>query len=655
MENKEINTNVINGETSPVNVTEKVNTPVKNAKRQPRLPKEKMTADKNRARLDKPNARQNAPKQKTNKKPVTNTAPESTADNVVAEFSPINRTMRTLNIADKRQKKTDNLKIMFLGGVGEIGKNMTVFEYKNDIFVLDCGLIFPSDDMLGIDLVVPDITYLEENKDRIRGIVITHAHEDHIGALPYVLDTIKAPVYGSKMTLGFIARKFEEHRKISYKANAVKEGQKIKLGCFEIEFIHVNHSIPGAFGVAIKTPVGMIVHTGDFKIDFCPIKDEPLDLNRFAEIGNQGVLLYMADSTNADRPGYSLSESVVKHTMEQLFEEHKDRRIIVATFASNLHRLQEIMRIAGQHKRKVMFAGRSMIANTDVAAKIGEMEVDKKNIVDIDKVNKLADNEVCIFCTGSQGEPMSALSRMASGEFKGLTIGNNDTIIFSSSPIPGNERAITNTINALMAMGAKIIYNQLADVHASGHAKQEELKTMLSIIKPKYFIPVHGEICHLMAHKQLATSMRMDERNIIIASLGDKVEVNKNFFRITGSVPFGSRLIDGSGVGEMDSNVLRERKQLSEDGLCVIILNINTKTASLCARPEIMSRGFTYHGEAEVWLNEAKENIINSCESVDLTTRDYQQLKLTVKKNLTNFLNKRLQRKPLIIPIIVES
>lgn len=590
-------------------------------------------------------------------RPTKTQKPKTAAKSMATKKAPSTKkgTEKTQNVAEKRTKKIENLKVMFLGGVGEIGKNMTVFEYKNDIIVLDCGLIFPSDEMLGIDSVIPDITYLEENKDKIRGIIITHAHEDHIGALPYVLSSLKVPVYGSKLTLGFIGRKFEEHKKVHYKANAVKAGQKIKLGCFEIEFIHTNHSIPGAFGVAIKTPVGNVIHTGDFKIDFAPIKDDIIDLNKYSEYGREGVLLYMADSTNADRPGYSLSESVVKRTMEHLFEEHKDRRIIVATFASNLHRLQEIMRIAGEHKRKVLFAGRSMIANTDVAHKIGEMEVDKSNIVEIDKINKLADNEICVFCTGSQGEPMSALSRMASGEFKGLTIGPNDTIIFSSSPIPGNERAITNTINSLMAMGATIIYNQLADVHASGHAKQEELKTMLSLIKPKYFIPVHGEMCHLSAHKNLAMSMKMEDRNIIIPALGMKVEVNKNYFRATGSVPFGTRLIDGAGVGEMDSNVLRERKQLSEDGLCVVIVNISAKTASICARPEIMSRGFTYQGEAEVWLNEAKENIIASCDSVDLTGRDYQTLKMTIKKNLTNFLNKRLQRKPVIIPIIVES
>ena len=556
---------------------------------------------------------------------------------------------------EKKNKKIDNLKIMFLGGVGEIGKNMTVFEYKNDIIVVDAGLIFPSEELLGIDAVVPDITYLEENKDKVRGIVITHAHEDHIGALPYVLDSIKAPVFGSKLSLGFIARKFEEHKKIHYKANAVKAGQKIKLGSFEIEFIHTNHSIPGAFGLAIKTPVGVVIHTGDFKIDFSPVRDEVIDLTRYAEYGRQGVLLYMADSTNAVRPGYSLSESVVKHTMEELFEEHKDHRIIVATFASNLHRLQEIMRIAKEHKRKVMFAGRSMIDNIDVANKIGEIEVDKNNIVDIDKIGNLEDKHLCIFCTGSQGEPMSALTRMAAGEFKGLTIGANDTIIFSSSPIQGNERAITNIVNALMAMGAKVVYNQLADVHASGHANQEELKTMFALIKPKYFMPVHGEVCHMFAHKNLALSMKIEDKNIIIPALGAKVEVNKNYFRIAGSVPFGTRLIDGAGVGEMDSSVLRERKQLSEDGLCVVILNIDSKSASLCARPEIISRGFTYQGEAEVWLNEAKDNIIATCDATDFSSRNYQELKLAVKRNLTNFLNKKMERKPLIIPIIVEN
>lgn len=560
----------------------------------------------------------------------------------------------TNNFAKKSNKKS-NLKVMFLGGIGEIGKNMTVFEYENDIIVVDCGLMFPNDDMLGIDLVVPDITYLIENKDKIRGFIVTHGHEDHIGSFPYVLNDIKAPIYASQMTVALIQKKMEEFKKISYKTVVVKSRQKIKLGCFEIEFITVNHSIAGSFGLAISTPAGVVIHSGDFKIDYTPVHGNILDLHKFAEYGSKGVLLYMADSTNAERQGMSMSEKVVSNTFENLFNEHKDRRIIIATFASNVHRLQEIMNIAERHKRKVVFTGRSMINITDVASKIGEMSVNKNNILDIEKINSCADNELCIISTGSQGEPMSALTRMANGDFKGLEIGNNDTIIFSSSPIPGNERYVNNVINKLILRGADVIYNQLEQVHASGHACREELKTMFALVKPKYFMPVHGEQKHLLAHKSVAEMMGIDKTHIICPLPGAKVEVNDRLFKITGSVPYGARLIDGAGVGEMESNVLKERKQLSEDGLCVVIININPYVGKFATRPEIVSRGFTYMGEAVSWLEDAKDVVIESAENIDLKSRDYQTLKLAIRKKLTNFLDKKLKRRPMIVPIIVES
>ncbi len=558
-------------------------------------------------------------------------------------------------INPQKKGKGNNLKISFLGGLGEIGKNMTVIEYGKDIVVIDCGVMFPSLDMLGIDLVVPDITYLVENKEKIRGFVITHGHEDHIGSVPYVVNEIKAPIYASKMTCGLIKKKMEEHKKVEYKTIAVKAKQKITLGCFEIEFIHVNHAIPGAFALAIKTPVGMIVHTGDYKIDLTPVYDEKFDLHSFAELGKKGVLLYMADSTNAEREGYSLSEKVVAKTLEKLFVENRDRRMVVAAFASNVDRMQEVMNLAEKYKRKVVLTGRSMVNVTDVATQIGEMSVNKNNIIEVEKMKNYKDSEILILSTGSQGEPNSALSRMAGGEFKGIEIGENDTVIFSSSPIPGNEKSINNVINKLIMMGAKVIYNELEQVHASGHACKEEQKLMLNLVRPKYFVPVHGEQKHLLAQKETAMSVGMDKHNVLLPMLGMQIEVNKNLLKAGGTVPFGSRLIDGAGIGEMESNVLKERKQLSEDGICVVILNVNAKQGKLNSRPEIVSRGFTYMGEAQSWLDDAKNAIENSIDADAVRARDYLNVKIALRKALTNYLNKKLKRRPMIIPIIIES
>ena len=554
-----------------------------------------------------------------------------------------------------KKSKGNNLKISFLGGIGEIGKNMTVLEYGKDIVVIDCGVMFPSMDMLGIDLVVPDISYLVENKEKVRGFVITHGHEDHIGSVPYVVNEIKAPIYASKMTCGLIKKKMEEHKKVEYKTIAVKPKQKITLGCFEIEFIHVNHAIPGAYALAIKTPVGMVVHTGDFKIDLTPVYDEKFDLHTFAELGKKGVLLFMSDSTNAEREGYSLSERVVASTLEKLFIENRDRRMVVAAFASNVDRMQEVMNLAEKYKRKVVLTGRSMVNVTDVATQIGEMTVNKNNIIEVDKMKNYKDSEILILSTGSQGEPNSALSRMTAGEFKGIDIGENDTVIFSSSPIPGNEKSVNTVINKLIMQGAKVIYSQLEQVHASGHACKEEMKLMLNLVNPKYFIPVHGEQKHLLAQRETAMSVGMDKHNVLLPMLGMQVEVNKNLLKATGTVPFGSRLIDGAGIGEMESNVLKERKQLSEDGLCIVILNVNAKRGELNSRPEIVSRGFTYSGEAQTWLEDAKNAIENSIDADAVRSRDYLNVKLALRKALTNYLNKKLKRRPMIVPIIIES
>ena len=593
----------------------------------------------------------NTAKKQSNNKPKTKKVENPINDNIELVYSDENIGEDLI----KPKSRGNNLKVMFLGGIGEIGKNMTVLEYGKDIIVIDCGVMFPSTDMLGIDLVVPDITYLVQNKEKIRGFLITHGHEDHIGSVPYVVNEIKAPIYASKMTCGLIKKKMEEHKRVEYKTVAVKAKQKITLGCFEIEFIHVNHAIPGAFALAIKTPVGMVVHTGDFKIDLTPIYDEKFDFHSFAELGKKGVLLYMSDSTNAEREGYSLSERVVGQTLDKLFMENKDRRIVVGSFASNVDRVQEVIALAEKYKRKIMFAGRSMVNVTDVASQIGEMKLNRENIIEADKLKNYKDSEILVLSTGSQGEPNSALSRMANGEFKGLEIGENDTIIFSSSPIPGNEKSISNVINRLIMLGAKVIYSQLEEVHASGHACKEEMKLMLNLVRPKYFIPVHGEQKHLLAQRETAISVGMDKHNILLPMLGMKVEVNKNLLQATGQVPFGSRLVDGAGIGEMESNVLKERKQLSEDGMCIIILNVNASKGVLNSRPEIVSRGFTYMGEAQTWLEDAKNTIEHSIDSDALRARDYMNVKLSLKKALTNYLNKKLKRKPLIVPIIIET
>ncbi len=587
--------------------------------------------------------------QKQNKQPTQKTQPKQ------AEVKTVEINENGVIETQNKKGKTQNLKVSFLGGIGEIGKNMTVLEYGKDMVVIDCGVMFPSVDMLGIDLVVPDITYLVENQDKIRGFVITHGHEDHIGSIPYVVNEIKAPIYASKMTCGLIKKKMEEHKKVEYKTIAVKPKQKITLGCFEIEFIHVNHAIPGAYALAIKTPVGMVVHTGDYKIDLTPVYDEQFDLHTFAELGKKGVLLYMADSTNAEREGHSLSERVVASTLEKLFIENRERRMVVAAFASNVDRMQEVMNLAEKYKRKVVLTGRSMVNVTDIATQLGEMKVNKNNIIEVEKMKNYKDCEILILSTGSQGEPNSALSRMTAGEFKGIEIGDNDTIIFSSSPIPGNEKSVNNVINRLIMQGAKVIYNELEQVHASGHACKDEQKLMLNLVRPKYFIPVHGEQKHLLAQRETAVSVGMDKHNVLLPMLGMQVEVNKNLLKMGGAVPFGNRLIDGAGIGEMESNVLKERKQLSEDGICVVILNVNARQGKLNSRPEIISRGFTYMGEAQSWLEDAKNAIENSIDADLVRARDYLNVKIALRKALTNYLNKKLKRRPMIIPIIIES
>lgn len=546
----------------------------------------------------------------------------------------------------------NKLKITFLGGVGEIGKNMTAFEYGNDIIVVDAGLTFPGDDMPGIDAVVPDISYLLANKDKVRAFILTHGHEDHIGGLPFVLDQIKAPIYGSRLTLALVENKMKEYPKVQYKAISVKPKNVLKIGPFSIEFIKVSHSIAGSMALCISTPAGNVIHTGDFKIDFEPIDGVMTDLQRFGELGRKGINLLLCESTNVCRKGYSMSEKQVGRALEEIFEKHPKNRIFVATFASNIHRLQQILNLAEKFGRKVAFTGRSMINISEVGLKLGEITFDKKNLIDIDKINKYADSELLIVTTGSQGEPMSALTRMAGDDFKGIKIGENDLIVMSSSPIPGNEKGVYNVINALYQKGADVIYDELTDVHASGHACQEEIKIMHSLCKTKFFIPIHGEYRHLRMHKQIAMALGMEERNIILPTIGLQVELSPNSIKKSGFVTAGQRLIDGYGVGDMDSNVLRERKQLSEDGFCVVVVNINNVSGSIAGDPFIITRGVVYQDEAESFVQDAKNMIVASLKEQDLRGAEPSVIKNTLRRNVSNFIFKRTKRRPMVLAIV---
>lgn len=547
----------------------------------------------------------------------------------------------------------DKVKITFIGGVGEIGKNMTAFEYKDEMIVVDAGLTFPDGDLPGVDIVVPDISYLVNNKQKIKAIILTHGHEDHIGGLPFLLPEINVPVYGSRLTLGLVENKLKEYPKIKAKLVSVKPKNVLKIGAFSIEFIHVNHSIAGALALCINTPCGNILHTGDFKVDYEAIDGQTTDLTRFGELGKKGVNLLMAESTNVCRKGYSMSEKRVGETLDQLFEKHKEKRLFVATFASNIHRLQQIMNLAEKYKRKIAFTGRSMINVSEVAMKLGELKYNKENVIDIDKVDKFSDKELLIITTGSQGEPMSALTRMAANEFKKITLGENDCIIISASPIPGNEKPVYNVINKLFKKGADVIYDELADVHASGHACQEEIKLIHNLVKPKCFIPVHGEYRHLKTHKEIAMALGCDARNIVLPDLGMQVEMYNGRIKESGRVQAGQRLVDGLGIGDMDSSVLRDRKQLSEDGICVAVLNIGALSGEMTSDPFLITRGVVYSGEQEKFMQDTKELLINYLKEQDIKDMDPNLIKQNVRRQLQNFIYKRTARRPMILTIIL--
>jgi len=547
-----------------------------------------------------------------------------------------------------------SLKLSFLGGVGEVGKNMLAVEYGNDIIIVDAGVAFPSDDMPGVDLLIPDFTYVQANKHRIKAVILTHGHEDHIGAMPYLMAEINAPIYASKLTAALLENKFREHKN-RCKINVVKPKQTIKAGVFSVEFVKVTHSITGSFALAITTPAGTWFHTGDFKLDFTPVDEEPMDLVRLAEISKKGVLLLTADSTNAERSGFSMSEKKVGATLDALFAQNKQKRIIIATFASNIHRIQQILDTCAKYGRKVLFSGRSMLNNCETASKIGELKYNKENIADVSKVDKYDDDKMCIICTGSQGEPGSALSRMAAGEFPKIEITNNDYVIFSASAIPGNETEINTVINQLYKKGASVVYESLAEVHVSGHAYQEELKIIHSMLKPKYFVPVHGEYRHLMAHANLAMEMGMNKRNIVIPDLGESITISNSSIRKSGNIPAGIKLVDGLDISDAGGIVQRDRIQLATEGLCVVLLTISARSAVLTSKPEIITRGFLYGKDNQGTIEEAKDLLINSIISVNFKTQDWNQIKDNIRKTLTTFFFKKFKRKPMIIPIIIET
>lgn len=548
------------------------------------------------------------------------------------------------------------VKFTALGGLNEIGKNLYVYECCNDMFIVDCGLAFPDEDMLGVDLVVPDFTYLEKNKERFRGIVITHGHEDHIGALPYLLKKINVPIYGTRLTLGLVEGKLKEHGLLSQTSlNVVEPRQNVRMGCMSVEFIRVNHSIPDSCALAIHTPAGVIVHTGDFKVDYTPIEGGIIDLARFGELGNRGVLALMSESTNVERPGYTKSEKSVGESFRGLFNRAEGKRIIIATFSSNIHRIQQIIDEALRQGRKVAVSGRSMTNVIAKAVELNYIKVPEKTLIDIDEVNNYDPSELVIATTGSQGEPLSALSRMSSGDHKQVTITPNDFIIISANPIPGNEKLVTKVVNELMKQGAEVIYESMYEVHVSGHACQEELKMMISLTKPKFFVPIHGEYKHLKKHAILAEGMGIPKENIFVSGLGDVLETDGVEMKMTGTVPAGAVLVDGFGVGDVGSVVLRDRKHLSEDGVIVIAATIERETGRVVSGPEIVSRGFVYVRESEELLDEARELMKQVLDNlVERNVREWGNIKSAMRDELSDYIYRETKRSPMILPIIME-
>lgn len=550
-------------------------------------------------------------------------------------------------------KAAKKLKIIPLGGVGEIGKNMTVIEYGSDIIIVDCGMSFPDEEMPGIDVVIPDMTYIEKNAANVRGILITHGHEDHIGAVPYALQKLNVPVYATKLTIALIEQKLTEIKVDHADLNCVSPGDTIRLGCFSVEFIKTSHSIAGACALAINTPIGTLIHTGDFKVDYTPIDGEPIDIARLAYYGSRGVLALMSDSTNVENEGHTPSERGIGKTFEHCFDKAKGR-VVVATFASNIYRIQQIADVAISFGRVVCFQGRSMVKIAEIAKELGYLQLPDESVVEVGQLKKYRDDQICVITTGSQGEPMSGLFRMANSSHK-VNVGKGDMVIISASSIPGNEKSVSRVINQLYQHGAKVIYERMADVHVSGHACKEELKLMLTLTKPKFFIPVHGEARHLYQHKELAEELGIPEEDIFVTEIGDVVELTRNKGRIAGSVTAGSVMVDGSGVGDIGNVVLRDRKLLSEDGIFTVVITLNKQTGALLAQPEILSRGFVYEKNSEELLKETRELVKAKAAQFEKNHRSsWSSIKNDIRNSIKNYLYERTKRRPMVMPIIIE-
>ena len=554
-----------------------------------------------------------------------------------------------------RRGRDARLKIIPLGGLGEIGKNMTVLEYQNDIIVIDIGSIFPTEDMPGVDLVIPDTTYLQQNRDRIRGYFITHGHEDHIGAVPYVLRSVPAPVYGTRLTLALCEHKLKEHRLMGVAPlNVVSAGDRVKAGCFTVEFIHVNHSIADACALAVRTPVGTVIHTGDFKVDYTPLDDTPIDLGRFAQLGNDGVLALLGESTNVERQGYTMSEQKVAATFNAMFQKATGR-VIIAMFASNVKRIQAVVDSSVHYGRKVCLIGRSMVNVAKIAAQLGYLKIPEGKLITTDDLDRYPDDQITVITTGSQGEPMSGLSRMAFAEHRKLEVRESDMIIISANPIPGNEKSVSRVINQLIRIGANVIYESLAEVHVSGHACQEELKLIHSLVKPKFFIPVHGEYRHLHHHANLARSLGMPDDNIVQAEIGDIIELAPDHIDVTGVAPSGNVLIDGLGIGDVGAVVLRDRKHLAEDGLLIVVMGLDHELGTVVSGPDIISRGFVYVRESDELMDGAREAAMRAIDAFGpIDTTDWNRLKNDVRESVQRYIFDTIKRNPMILPIVVE-
>lgn len=614
----------------------------------------KMSFDKEQKRKEKQNKQS---RQKVNKQADTRIDGAKNAQHAAAEN--FNKPANVPYKATQTSKPRGKLKVMFLGGVGEIGKNMTVFQFGDSIVILDCGMTFPSSNMPGVDVVIPDMSYLVENRSKIKALLLTHGHEDHIGAIPFLAQKLggKLDVYGTKLTLALVENKLVEHNCLD-KVNLVPVGDKsvVSLGHFIAEFIHVSHSVAGSVAICLRTPVGTVLHTGDFKIDYTPLGNEIMNLNRIAEIGKQGVLLLMSESTNVEKPGYTMSESVVRDTINKVFQDAKGRRIIIATFASNVDRLGMIIDLARLYRRKIAISGRSMIKYIETAARVGQLSIDRDMLVDIDRIGNIEDGKLVILSTGSQGEPMSALTRMASGEFNRVQIGSNDTIVISATPIPGNERDIYNVINKLYRLGAVVVYSALEAVHVSGHACQEELKLIYTLVKPKYFIPVHGEYRHLKQHAMLVETLHHKRSNIILPEIGDCVELDNSSFKVIGQVVAGSVMVDGLGVGDVGNMVIRDRLSLAEEGILVCVVGVSRATGKLVSDIEVVSRGCFFAGDTASVnpADEVRQIIRDEVIRTLQTSHSVSGLKSAVQRAVKHYFRVTLKRNPVVLPVILE-